>query len=217
MATRFIEQATQQLNPLFAEQESAIQAQIPAIQQLYDTLATGLRSESGQALETGVRDITEDASRRGVLRSTIPVDARANLQTALSQALTQSLGELNVRRAGDVAGVNTSLNDLRLKRASSIFDLANTLQAQDLKEREFAMQTQLAREKNAAKASPDPVQVVSAVSNNLRKVAGADGYVSPQSFHEARQAWVALGGKASDFYDTFRSFVNPAHWWDYKT
>lgn len=136
MATRFQEQAQQQLNPYFQQQETAVKQQLPAIQQLYNTLLTGL--EGQRATET--QNILEDASSRGVLRSTLPVD----LQTQLGAALLAERGKLESQRASDIANVNKSLSDIGLARTQSISQLADTLQQRDLQERQFQLQQQQA-------------------------------------------------------------------------
>jgi hypothetical protein len=146
MAQRFIEQATQQVAPLYDQQISAAEGQIPQIQNLYNTLIGGLRGESERQLATGTQGIVEDASRRGVLRSTLPVDARTELQGAISSALTQGLGNLNLQQLENVRGIQGQIGQLRLGRQGAIQSLSESLQQADLREREFAMQQEAARE-----------------------------------------------------------------------
>lgn len=136
MATRFLEQATQQLDPYFQQQTQATQQQLPAIQQLYDTLLSGLEGQR----QTETQNILESASQRGVLRSTLPVD----LQTQLGAAILGQRGKLESQRAGDIAGVNKSLADIGLTRAQSISQLADALQSRDLQERDFTFKQQQA-------------------------------------------------------------------------
>lgn len=145
MATKYIQQASKQVTPIYKSQVAAAQAQIPAIQQLYNTLTQGLQGQYQTQLQTGVQDIVEDASARGVLRSTLPVDARTALTSELGAALQQSLGQLASQRATDIAGVRGNIADLRLNRLNTIYDLSNTLQSQSLAEREFQRDTELAR------------------------------------------------------------------------
>jgi hypothetical protein len=134
MATRFTEDAAAQLNPYFQQQETAVQQQLPAIQQLYDTLLQGLEGQR----QTETQNILESASSRGVLRSSLPVD----LQTQLGAALLAERGKLESQRAGDIAGVNKSLADIGLQRQQSISQLADALQSRDLQERQFQLQRQ---------------------------------------------------------------------------
>lgn len=134
MATRFVQQAQKQLNPVYQQQESAIKSQIPALQQLYDSLYTGLAGQ--QATET--QNILESSAARGLTRSTIPTD----LQTALGQSMLQARGQLGAQQAGELAKIRTQLGDLGLQRAQGVQSLADTLYQRDLKERQFQMERQ---------------------------------------------------------------------------
>ena len=149
MAQRFIEQAQQQVAPIYDQQIRAAQAQIPEIQNLYNTLIGGLRGESERQLATGTQGILEDAARRGVLRSTLPVDARTELQGAISSALTQGIGNLNLEQLRNVRGLQSEIGQLQLGRQGAIQSLAESLQQADLKEREYQMALELQRQQAA--------------------------------------------------------------------
>ncbi len=142
MAQRFTEEATAQLAPVYAQQETAIASQVPAIQNLYQTLIQGLQQQGQQQLTSGVAGINEDASRRGVLRSSLPTDARQALQGQISQALLQSQGQLGAQQAGDIANVNEKLGTLGVQRAGNIADLARSLETQDIQQQQLIMQRQ---------------------------------------------------------------------------
>lgn len=149
MATRFVQQATKTLDPLFTQQTKAVKGQIPAIQQLYDALTQGLQFQNQQQLQTGTQNIMEDASARGVLRSSLPVDARTSLTGQLGAALTEGLGRIGAQRAQDISGVNKSLADIGLQRTQSISSLADQLQGADLREREFILRKKQAQQEFA--------------------------------------------------------------------
>ncbi len=140
MATSFTRQAEAQLNPLFNQQQQAIQSQVPAIQNLYQTIEQGLNQQFQSNLASGVQGITEDASARGVLRSTLPVDARQALTSSLGAALQQSLGQVGAQRAQDIAGINNNLAELGIRRVSSVTDLARALETRDLEKQQFEFQ-----------------------------------------------------------------------------
>ncbi len=54
------------------------------------------------------------------------------------------------------------------------------------------------------------------MENELLKVVGGDGYVSPESWARARHKWtVSSPYTAVDFDNTFRSYINPSHPQDY--
>lgn len=145
MAQRFIEQATQQIDPLYTNQIKTAESQIPAIQQLYDTLTQGLNAQSQKQIQTGTQDILESASARGVLRSTLPVDAQQTLQAEIGSALQQSMGQLGLQRTQDIGRVQSDISNLRLGRMRDIQSLTDTLMGRDQNERSM----QLEREKMA--------------------------------------------------------------------
>lgn len=183
MATQFQQQAEAQLNPLFNQQQQAIQSQIPSIQNLYNTLTQGLQTQYQQNLSSGVQGIVEDASARGVLRSTLPVDARQSLTGQLGAALQQSLGELGAKRASDLAGVNQSLAQLGLQRASSIADLSRALETQDLERQRLAMdrqnaerEFQLEQQKIAASQAAPQLSIEQEILNAFASDPGVPGY-----------------------------------------
>lgn len=223
MAQRFVEQATNEIGPVYSQQIDQLNSQIPAIQQLYQTLTQGLQQQTNQQIDTGVRDITEDASRRGVLRSTLPVDARQSLLTTLSQALAEGTGKLNLQQAQEVGNIKSQVGQLGIQRASAIQSLADTLYGRDMKERQFQMEQQqaaqamaLARSKGGGGGSgraPTQAETVSSAASSLfadlkkNNLVGRDGYVSPQTYAEYRRAWGAAG--FTDFDKYFAGLKNP--------
>lgn len=50
----------------------------------------------------------------------------------------------------------------------------------------------------------------------LRSNAGNDGYVSPESWNQALEAWIEDGYLASQFYTKFQRYINPADPQDYR-
>jgi hypothetical protein len=222
MANRFTEQASQELNPYFQQQESAVKQQLPAIQQLYDTLLQGLEGQR----QTETQNILESASQRGVLRSTLPVD----LQTQLGAVLLGERGKLESQRAGDVAGVNKSLADIGLTRAQSISSLADALQSRDLQERDFTLKQQQAERdfqlsqqrlqaETAASRASSGQRDVSGIVNNIGSFlagkVGKDGKVHPSTFQQGRQQWIAAGGDPDSYNQAFAGYINQSHYWDY--
>ena len=121
---------------MFAQQEQAIQAQVPAVQQLFNNLVTGLDEQ----LRTETQNILESAGARGVLRSSLPVD----LQIQLGQALLGERGRLEAQRAGQLADIQGRLGQLGIQRTTATSELARALQAADLQEREFELRRQQA-------------------------------------------------------------------------
>jgi len=224
MATRFVKQATQQLNPVYSQQAKAIKSQIPAIQQLYETLNQGLTGQFNTQLQAGL----EDAGARGLTRSSIPNDTR----TALSGQLLQSQGQLGAQQAKEVAGINTQLGDLRLQKAQGVQTLADALFNRDLKKREFnwqkqmderelQMQQALAASSGGGSAKYSINDDFASAYNDLLRWDGPyvgigdDNKANPAAYNAVRQNWIRSGNKASDFDKQFSYLVNESHGKDY--
>lgn len=86
--------------------------------------------------------ISEDASRRGVLRSTLPVDAQQDLQGQIGAALAQSQGQLGLQQGEAVSGLQSQIGQLGIDRVGAVNSLANTLNKQDLSRQQFSYQKQ---------------------------------------------------------------------------
>lgn len=227
MAQRYIQEATSQLAPVYDQQSQAISAQIPAIQQLYETLMGGLQSSYNTQLTSGVQQINEDASARGVLRSTLPNDSRAMLTTQLGQALMEGRGQLAAKQAGEVAGVNEKLGTLGIQKAGAIADLARSLEDQDLDRQKFEWQKNMDQQQltieqqklaisrqtaaqNAIQKGAPP-KLVGDLYTNMNAKKGKDGFVAPETYAAHRNYWVKAGGLPSEFDETYGNFVNPVH------
>lgn len=233
--------AAKQLDPVYGQQEAAIASQVPAIQNLYNTLIQGLEQSSAQQLESGVQGITEDASRRGVLRSTLPVDARQALQAGLSQALLQGRAQLESQRMGDVAGINERLGGLRVQRAGNIADLARSLETNDLEKRRFKFQKAestrnfrlqrlqanrdyqlkqqelaIARSRSSGGGGTNRVPQWQQMQQAFAAVdagwkPGTDGYVNPKQWNQYRKVWKGEGYKVEDFDKQYADLINTDH------
>lgn len=129
MAVDFTRQATRQLAPAYTTQVKALKSQIPAISNKYTALMGALEGEQASANMGAF----EDASARGVLRSTIPVDA----QQAIAQGILQKRAGYAGDQAAEVGAVRTKIADVGVQRASAIAQLINALRTQALQERQF--------------------------------------------------------------------------------
>lgn len=186
MAQRFVEQATKQLNPVYQKQIKAAQAQIPGIDQYFDTLVTGL--EGQRQAET--QNILESAGSRGVLRSTLPVDA----QQELGKALLARRGEIDLERSQQMGAVNERVGQLGLQRLSAISELADSLQRRDLMERQFALEKENAR---AAARAASAAQAQSGALNALiAKAQGGGQPTQATNLPGVKLKDTKLGGKA---------------------
>lgn len=213
MAQRFVEEASAQLAPVYDQQVQTLQSQVPAIQQLYQSLMQGLEAQG----KTQTQGILESSAARGLTRSSIPVD----LQTTLAQTLMGEKSKLGAQQAQDIAGINMKVGDLGIQRAQAIQGLADSLYGRDMKEREFQMQQQ-AQEREfqmkqaaAAQSRKDTsgsnlAQYQQQMAQALATRTGGDGYVSPNSYAQSKQMWTSGGyGNAQQFDAMFAGFRNP--------
>lgn len=129
MATRFVQAATRQYAPVYRKQMQAYQAQIPALQQLYNNLLSGLTSQQ----KVGNQNLLEDSGARGLLRSTIPVDAQAGL----AQEILQQRGQYSAEYANQLAGINQNIGQLGIDQVGAISGLAGDLESRNLALRQF--------------------------------------------------------------------------------
>lgn len=232
----FYQAATDQLAPVYDQQISQIQSQIPAIQQLYQTLTQSLQQQNQQQLQTGVQGIVEDASARGVLRSTLPVDSRTSLTGQLGAALNQGLGQLGLQQTQDVSRVNEQVGGLQTTRANAIAQLAQSLETQDLDRQKFELsklqadrdyqlgQQQLALQRSsAARSAAGSTKPLTAKESAAQQKAGLGQYITQQfggavgkdgkvgnnTWAAALRDWQTIGGTTREFWQRYGTFVNP--------
>lgn len=120
MAT--IKQATSQLAPVYNPAVQQIQGQIPAVQQLYNSLIQGLQTQGG----TQLSNVLTSADQRGVSRASLASDT----QDALNGAIAQQQAPLGVQQASDVAVLQGQVGTTNVARAQAIGNLNDTLQQQ---------------------------------------------------------------------------------------
>src|SRR6185369_3256421 len=116
MATKYVQQATQQLAPAFTQQINALDSQKPAIQQLYQSLLQGLQGQQA----VGNQNILENSAGRGLLYSTIPVQG----QVQLGQQILAQQGQYAAQNAKDIGGIDSQIANVQTTRANSIAGLA---------------------------------------------------------------------------------------------
>lgn len=231
MATKFVQQATKQIAPIYDQQIKAAQAQVPAIQQLYSTLTQGLQAQTDQRLASGVMDINEDASARGVLRSTLPTDARLSLSGQLNAALTEATGQLGLQQAKDITDLTGQVGQLQISKVTAIQELANAMRDNDLERQRLALQKlqanreyDLAKQElaisrsRAAREGGSNLSTSDKIRAMLDAAAGSDGNVSPGDWENivayAASKGVKFSGKGG-FANTYWNYANPSHYQDY--
>lgn len=97
----------------------------------------------------------------------------------------------------------TAINQSRANDANSL--VLNTQQANQV----AADKAAKAATSAAKAAQPSTAQISSAISSNLAKVTGKDGYVAPEDYAQAYVDWINSGGSASSFNSNFGRYKNP--------
>lgn len=96
---------------------------------MYSALVQGLQGQQA----TGNQNILEDASGRGLLRSTIPVVG----QQQLGQQILNQQGQYAAQQAKDVGGIYSQISGINVDKANAIASLANSLQGNYLQQQQI--------------------------------------------------------------------------------
>lgn len=232
MAVRFVQDASGALAPTYDQAQANIQGQIPAAQQLYDTLIQGLQGQ----VQQGTQAVTNSAARRGVLSAALP----GQVGSTLGQDAALAGAQLGAQRAGDIAAITGNLTNLGAGRVQNSTEIAGTMNQEDLQRQQAALEQQQNQRKfemdiqsaereaqladiqarNAAGRSRASAPAVSKetttkIKGVLDSVRGKDGKVSPADYTQALAVWAAQGGDASSFHSSFKGYVNLEHPDDY--
>lgn len=219
MATRYVEEAQNALKPVYAQEAAAVQNQLPAIAQLYQTLVGALQQSAG----TATADTVASAQRRGVNRASLP----GQITTALAPNLAVGEAQLGVDRAAQEAAIAGNLTDLGVNQMSSVQDLAGALQTQDINNQQFnqnmqaldrnfdldvrtaaARQARAAREA-AGKTSISAAELARAI--RLERIQKGDNatHDNPHDLAKYYVAWLDQGFSDQDFWKEFQGWWNP--------
>lgn len=139
MATRYVKQAGNQLDPVYRGAIQGVSAQIPQVNNLYEALISGLEGQTAG----GIQDVVASAEQRGVGRARLAEDVGATLNTALDLERNRA----GAQQAEDVAGITGNLTDLRTGRISARQDLGDTFQDMGLAKAENKLVMSEARKK----------------------------------------------------------------------
>lgn len=218
------------LQSLINEQGQAIAPQNQLIDEsINQNASAGLAQEAGLAAtqKKAFGQIEQGAQNKGMFFSGFSPDEQANYtSTTYLPALAQLQATIAKTRS-DLLGKKADL-------ATSVFDKASAMREQDIqtlnqwnkmtaeqkfnaseadKQRAFEAQQNQAKiaadARNAAASAPkDNSGLVTSIAKTLESKKGGDGKVSPSTFQNARSQWVAAGGSADAFNQTFFGYVN---------
>ena len=221
--------ASQQVAAAYNPAVNQIQAQIPQVQALYNTLVAGLQQQG----QNQAANIMQSAQARGVYQPT----TAANTQAALAQALMGGQAQFGVQRAQDVAGLQGNIGQTRvqqaqvtqkqseanqaakLEAAKNQLALQQLQQNYSLQEAQYARQQQEAAAREAASAAKQQAafDLTSVGEGTLARqlrvylngVKGKDGHVSPENLAKAYNTWQQAGLNTEGFWKNFQGLWNP--------
>lgn len=226
--------AVRDLNSLIAEQYSSLQPQLGLLDQ-----SIAANDSAGSAQVAGIeakktaafKGIGQEAQDKGMFFSGFAPNEEANyvggtylpalaqLESEIVSSRNNLLGkkaELG-KQAFDTAFA-TREGDVKVLRDWEQRTADQKFQASEAeKQRVFeAQQNERTRQaQSAAKGPKDVSGIVNAVGQFLQGKVGRDGKVSPATFQQARQQWVAQGGSPDAFAQAFYGFINQSHVDDY--
>lgn len=230
-----------ELQSLIAEQQQAIAPQKALIDQsIEQNAASGAAQEAGLAAtqKKAFGNIEQAAQNKGMFFSGFSPDqqaeytsstylpALAQLQATIAGTRSQLLGkkaDLDL----DVFKTATSMreNDMQVLRswekmtAEQQFNATEAEKQRVFQARENEVTRQHEARQNAANRAASAPKDVSGIVNSVGKFlqgrVGSDGKVSPASFQEGRQQWIAAGGSPDSYNQAFAGYVNTDHYWNY--
>ncbi|UOF80551.1 hypothetical protein [Caudoviricetes sp.] len=230
-----------ELQSLIAEQQQAIAPQKALIDQsIEQNAAAGAAQEAGLAAtqKKAFGNIEQAAQNKGMFFSGFSPDqqaeytsstylpALAQLQATIAQTRSNLLGK-KADLDSDVFKTATGMreNDIQILRnwekmtAEQQFNASEAEKQRVFQARENEATRQHESRQNAANraasAPKDVSGIVNSVGSFLAGRTGSDGKVSPASFQEGRQQWIAAGGSPDSYNQAFAGYVNTDHYWNY--
>lgn len=229
-----VQQAGQQLAPVYNQAQGQLAQQMPAIANLYQSLIQGLQGQT----QAQVQNVVNSAAQRGVLSG----QTQLNAQGALDQALAQQTGQLSAQQAQETAAAKFGIGKLNAQRQNDILNLANSLQDLSTTKKKAAMDrlqnerqhqldmlqaqqnyniqqanfnTQQARASARQAASAKDISQISEgqIQRQLRisldNMRGSDNHVGPKDLAKAYLVWQEAGLNPSSFWKNYQGLWNP--------
>lgn len=233
----FVQQAQPIVGQAYDPAVANIQAQIPAIQQLYGSLLQGLQTQNQNQLS----NVVNSAAQRGVSSAGLTQGA----QMGLADALATQGAQLGVQQAQTNADLRGEVGRANVGRAKAVIQQAGSLSDQDLSnrknqqamsdlDRSYALkqeqnqqdynikqiqyqraQAAAAADASKAASSMDLKEFLSKQDATLNKLVGGDGKVSPDTWGKALDLWRQKGLPDSEFVNRYKGYVNRGHVQDY--
>ncbi len=228
-------------NAIYAPALQAIQAQTPQIQQLYQTLVQGLQQQSMAQQQ----NVVNSAQQRGLTSPTLGtqvagaygqdlnlINAQLNNQRAGDTAgINQQLGKTNVAKAGSVNDLVQSLQKQNMQNQENAYQMSDierkaaleqqqNQQSFEIQKTRFEVAEAKRRAAEAASAASaaqelDDGEFMSITESQMKRYAGPDGNVSPETYQQARDLWAKKGLPVSEFDNQYYGMINKQHMGDY--
>jgi hypothetical protein len=227
-------QAVAQSAEIYDPAIQAIQTQVPAVQQLYNTLIQSLQAQQTNQAQ----GVVASADQRGVGRVGLAGDVNTQLAGATNLGAAQ-IGMQNAQNVGDLRGevgramagrgqatgeFNNSLTKQSIEQQANQLAMTDIERkaylAQQSNQREFEIKQKQAATRAYSQASGlasdmDLEEFVSLTEASLNKKMGGDGNVSPETFKQALSLWTTKGLPVSEFINKYSKYINKSHIQDY--
>lgn len=196
-----------------AQQAQVLQAKNTALAQLDQDKTTSL-SQLDQAKVNAFKDNATTANARGLTFSGYtPYTNNAYV----TNTYNPNVDKVNTNYSRNVDNTNTTYT----QNNQSLLDKITAINQQRANDaNSLVLNTQQANEAAAEKATrastsatkaaqPTTAQISAAISSNLAKVTGRDGYVAPEDYAQAYVDWINSGGSTGSFNSNFGRYKNP--------
>lgn len=207
----------QQLESIYAPQEAFIQKQIAELPSQYEPQKAAIE----QAKINAFRDIQKESFKRGRFFGGFQPAEQARY---LGERYLPGLQQLTLSQQQAQQGLLGKMVELQAARATSRLNYAEQLrkeqvaaqQAEQQFQRQLALQrAQASYSGGGGSSAAEAKQTINEVGSYLKGRVGRDGKVSPSTFQQGRQMWVAAGGDPTVYAQTFLGYINKSHIQDY--
>lgn len=172
-------------------------------------LATQTQQSQAQLDQAKANAFTNDsltANARGLMYSGYtPSTNTAYTTNTYNPAVTK----LQTSNASSATTLQEKIDELNQNRANDAANLVSSTQTSNAEAAKTAAEAATKAATASKAAQPTTNDIAAAVTQNLAKASGSDGYVSPEDYAQAYIDWINNGQSASSFKSTFSRFENP--------
>lgn len=214
-----MDEYSKKIDSIYAPQEQFINQQIQQLPSMYEPEKMAIE----QAKTNAFRDISKEAFKRGRFFGGFQPAEQARY---LGEKYLPGLQQLTLAQQQAKQGLLGKLIDLQTGRSKDKLTYAEQLRQEGVAatrdEQQFQRSLALQRASSrggggggGSSGSEDLRRTINDIGSFLQSRVGKDGKVSPTTFQQGRQAWVAAGGDPGVYANTFFGYVNKTHQKDY--